>query len=340
MEKIDFVITWVDGSDPKWLKEKYKYEKEAKGQNTEDFKNWINAKSRYRDWDCLKYWFRGVEKYAPWVNKIYFITWGHVPDWLDLDNEKLVIVKHEDFIPKEYLPTYNSNAIELNVHRIKELEKHFVLFNDDFFINDYVIPTDFFKKGLPVETAGFDCISTNYKTMNSDINNVKLLNKYFKKKDVLRKNFFKWFNPKNGKCIIKTLFLSPWKNITGIAEMHVACSYIKDNFDLMWKKEYDRLHNTCLCKFRDFTNVNHWLIKGYQLLSGQFYPRSANFGKSYIKKIDDEIINDIVYSRHKMICINDFECSDKEFEEQKEILKNAFETKLSKKSSFERKIKK
>ena len=22
MEKIDFVITWVDGSDPKWIKEK------------------------------------------------------------------------------------------------------------------------------------------------------------------------------------------------------------------------------------------------------------------------------------------------------------------------------
>jgi hypothetical protein len=26
MEKIDFVITWVDGSDPKWLAEKNKYE--------------------------------------------------------------------------------------------------------------------------------------------------------------------------------------------------------------------------------------------------------------------------------------------------------------------------
>ncbi|MBQ6357217.1 MAG: capsule biosynthesis protein CapK, partial [Solobacterium sp.] len=39
--------------------------------------------NRFKDWGLFKYWFRGVEKFAPWVNKIYFITWGHVPTWLD-----------------------------------------------------------------------------------------------------------------------------------------------------------------------------------------------------------------------------------------------------------------
>ena len=43
-------------------------------------------------------------------------------------------MKHEDFIPHKYLPTYNSRAIEFNVHRIKGLEEKFVLFNDDMFI--------------------------------------------------------------------------------------------------------------------------------------------------------------------------------------------------------------
>ena len=70
MNKIDFVVTWVDGSDEKWLKEKNKY----KADKNQDASN-----TRYRDYEIIKYFFRSVEKYAPWVNKIYFITWGHVP---------------------------------------------------------------------------------------------------------------------------------------------------------------------------------------------------------------------------------------------------------------------
>ena len=90
-QKIDFVIMWVDGSDPAWLEEKNKYlEKKI------DTSNAIN---RYRDMGLLKYWFRGVEKLTPWVNKVHFVTWGHIPSWLNTNNPKLNIVKHEDFIP-------------------------------------------------------------------------------------------------------------------------------------------------------------------------------------------------------------------------------------------------
>jgi len=45
-----------------------------------------------------------------------------------------VIVNHKDFIPEEYLPIFNSNAIELNMHKIKELSENFVYFNDDMFV--------------------------------------------------------------------------------------------------------------------------------------------------------------------------------------------------------------
>ena len=64
-EKIDFVIIWVDGGDAEWRKEKNKY---AGIPNEE-----INGDARFRDWDNLKYWFRGVEKFAPWVGNIYFV---------------------------------------------------------------------------------------------------------------------------------------------------------------------------------------------------------------------------------------------------------------------------
>ena len=132
--KIDIVILWVDGNDPKWLKEKNKYS-EIKGDSN------IN---RFRDWDNLQYLFRGIEKYATWVNKVYFITWGHLPKWLNTNHEKLVIVNHKDYIPKEYLPTFNSNVIEMNLHRIEGLSEKFIIFNDDLFLLKKTIPEDFY----------------------------------------------------------------------------------------------------------------------------------------------------------------------------------------------------
>ncbi|WP_293731027.1 Stealth CR1 domain-containing protein, partial [uncultured Actinobacillus sp.] len=70
MQKIDFVVTWVDGNDPVWQASKAKYAKEANVI--------LNSEARYRDWEIFKYWFRAVEKYAPWVNKIFLITEGHL----------------------------------------------------------------------------------------------------------------------------------------------------------------------------------------------------------------------------------------------------------------------
>src|SRR5699024_690064 len=144
---IDFVICWVDGGDPDWLKEKKRY---SHDNNNDD------RDIRYREWGIIKYWFRGVEKFAPWVNKIHFVTWGHTPSWLNVKHPKLNIVKHEDYIPSKYLPTFSSRPIELNLHRIKGLSEQFVFFNDDMFLLKPVKKEDFFKNGLPRDIAAQD----------------------------------------------------------------------------------------------------------------------------------------------------------------------------------------
>ena len=143
--EIDFVIAWVDGSDPNWQKEKQKHLAEfLKDESVVD-----QGDYRYRDWDLLQYWFRSVEKYAPWVRKVHFVTCGQIPIWLNVNHPKLHIVNHEDYIPQEYLPTFNSHTIELNMHRIDGLSEQFVYFNDDMYITQRVAPTDFFMNGLP-----------------------------------------------------------------------------------------------------------------------------------------------------------------------------------------------
>ena len=148
MEKIDFVIPWVDGSDPAWREEFQRYSP-TKGMDA--------GENRYRDWNNLRYWFRGVEKFAPWVNTVWFVTWGHVPQWLDRNAPKLRIVRHEDYIPVKISADFNCNPIELNFHRIPGLAEKFVYFNDDMFLLRPVEPEIFFKNGLPrdccIETA-------------------------------------------------------------------------------------------------------------------------------------------------------------------------------------------
>lgn len=89
---------------------------------------------RYRDYGTFNYWFRMVEMHAPWVNNIYLITNGQRPKWLNVNHPKLKWVRHEEFIPKEYLPTFNASAIEMNIHRIDGLSENFVLFNDDMYL--------------------------------------------------------------------------------------------------------------------------------------------------------------------------------------------------------------
>lgn len=87
VDKIDFVITWVDDSDEEWQKDRNSYLK------NDDCDTRVQ---RFRNWDLLRYWFRGVEKFAPWVNRIHFITYGHLPKYLNVHHPKLNIVKHSD----------------------------------------------------------------------------------------------------------------------------------------------------------------------------------------------------------------------------------------------------
>lgn len=115
--KIDFVICWVNGADEKWIQKKKSY-MPLKGED-------VNV-NRYRDWETLIFGFRGVEKFAPWVNHIYFISDQQVPHWLNTKNSKLTIVDHTDYIPKKYLPTFSSHPIELNLHRIQRLSETFI----------------------------------------------------------------------------------------------------------------------------------------------------------------------------------------------------------------------
>ncbi len=258
---------------------------------------------------------------------------------MNTDNPKLKVVRHEEFIPEKYLPTFNSHTIELNLHRINGLSEHFVYFNDDTFVTAYVKPEDFFKKGLPCDTFAQDAIFFG-KDSVGHINGAiaTVINSNFSKKEALKKNIFKWYNPKNGfRNIVKTTLLMPWPWFPGFFYQHTANSFLKSTFNEVWEKEFSVLDNTCRDKFRQQTNVNQWLMKFWQLASGRFIPRHPKLGYCYHLKESNfqEACNAVSDGKHGVVCIND-NVRTENFEDKAERLKEAFQVLLPAKSTFER----
>lgn len=326
--QIDIVVPWVDDADPVWQKKKAEYTgKEYIEGNTD---------VRYRDWDNLKYWFRGVEKFAPWVRYIFFITDNQKPEWLNVDHPKLRWVKHSDYIPEEYLPTFNSSTILWNLNKIPELSEHFILFNDDVFIIDETKPEDFFVNGKPCDLPDVGPLYAEGFFSHLVFNNISLINRNFSFKDSINKNKKLW-TAKQGLSGRLKLFLYGRKDLLpGSTAYHIQNSFNKKTFDKLWEKEYDVIHKTCLNKVRTITDVTTWSVRDWRLLEGEFYPKKP-IGKNfhtYTMKYNNEAIDYLRHRKGKTICLNDTE-DETDFELHKNMIITEFEKIFPDKSSFE-----
>ncbi|MDZ7604210.1 MAG: stealth family protein [Cyclobacteriaceae bacterium] len=144
-EEIDLVYLWVNGADPKWQEKKRKYTGKV-SDNTE-----TNNIGRYVSNDELKYSLRSVEKYVPWIRKIFILTDDQKPEWLNTAHPKIQVVDHKEIMPAEILPCFNSTVIEYFLYRIPGLAEHFLFANDDMFFNTDLSPDFFFAKdGFPI----------------------------------------------------------------------------------------------------------------------------------------------------------------------------------------------
>lgn len=128
---IDVVYTWVDGADPAWIAQRNEYMSYSSNVKLKTSDNY----ARFISNDELKYSLRSVDAFMPWVNHIYVVTSGQVPEWLDMNNNRISIVAHNEiFNNQQCLPTFNSHAIESQIHHIPGLAENFLYMNDDFFI--------------------------------------------------------------------------------------------------------------------------------------------------------------------------------------------------------------
>lgn len=297
-EKIDFVVLWVDDQDSNWLDDKNKYYNEIYGKS-------LNHDSRYRDWNIFHFWFRGIEKFAPWVNKIHLVTAGHYPKWLDLNHPKLNLVKHEDFIPKEYLPTFSTRPIELNLHRIPGLADKFVYFNDDIHVVNTISPDDFFNGDYPLDIGvSTPIVASGYNSVFFNV--MKVVNKHNLNRNPFKEKPFNWFSLKYGFLFLRNFLTFPWKGNIGFYFFHAPTSYIKKDFEKVWLIESELLDTVCKNKFRTEFDVNHQVFRFFRLANNDFKPSKLHKIAKDLELKDSKLSFNKI-KNYSIICFNDNE---------------------------------
>ena len=148
--KIDAVITWVDGDDPR-----HKAKREKYGDSTIASRDDVAGTTRFRSVGEIFYCVASLNRFAPWLNKIYIVTDeqdpniderikeyfpnGHIP--MEIVDHKTIFEGYE-----EYLPTFNSISIESMTWRIPGLSEYYIEFNDDLILAAPTSPEDFFTE--------------------------------------------------------------------------------------------------------------------------------------------------------------------------------------------------
>ncbi len=328
---IDFVLLWVDSKDPLWQEKKREYEKSGE---------FPYRPSEFRDYGALRYWFRGVEKFAPWVRKIHFVTDAQIPDWLDTSSEKLNIVQHSDIMSEEILPVFNSNLIESYLNRIPDLAEHFVYFNDDMFLTDRVGREYFFRQGKPCDMLAFQPVVAN--TENPVMtyiytNNTMALARHFDKKENIKRQpgaYFKIGYPPL--YFFYNILDSMIPRFTGFFTAHNPSPMLKSVMDEVWREEPLVFEKMKDARFRSSGDVSQYLFREWAKLSGRFTPVNTLRGFRYVSTDEDcdRICSFITGQKQKVICIND-SGTKAEIEDMSRALTGAFEKILPERSSFE-----
>ncbi|MDR2692970.1 MAG: stealth family protein [Chitinispirillales bacterium] len=327
---IDIAVTWVDMNDPAWKNEFAEY-----AGKIDNSKNEV-SEARFRDYGFLKYWFRGVEKFAPWVRKIHFVTCGQKPEWLNISNPKLYPVNHKDYIPERFLPCFNSNVLEYYLHKIPGLSERFVYFNDDFFITDTLGQERFFRNGLPCDIAAFRFNSDMSQWSQMLKNNLRIINKHFDKKEIMTKFADKWYNKDYGNKGYLNYLFKPCKKFMLLRTPHNAQPFLKSTFEELWSAARDELIEASAHRFRTSNDLTPELFRTWQVCKGDFEPYNTYNDTKMFPLIlkSRQAVAAVRNQSYKLVCLND-NVHIRNYGRVMENIKNAFESILPEKSSFE-----
>lgn len=333
---IDFVLPYLDPSDQAWQADFRFY-----NQNVNPAES-----ARFRDWGWLRFWLRSIERYAPWVHRIFILSSNPRPDWLDDENERIRWVDHRAFIPEEFLPVFCANTIELNLHRIEGLSEQFVYFNDDMLLNAAVTPDFYFRDGLPVDATAEalffmpHCEDGTWGTQLMEFCDVGILKRHFVRSEVVRGHRSKWFGAYLPfKYRLKAFLISWQRQFINFNTPHFEKPLLKSVFEEVWNVEPEFMRKSCT-RFREDASANVYLMRLWHLASNRFYPDRCRLEGHYYPILPewmDSICEEIEKGTTPSICLNDVpDCSYEFYLQARERLLKVMERKYPKRSGFEK----
>ena len=312
MEKIDAVITWVDGSEPNYQRKLKEY---LTDNNT--------LKRQYFQANEINLCVASIVKYAPFIRKIFIVTDKQRPNLDSIKHlvtlDKVEIIDHEEIFRdnKDCLPTFNIRSIDALLFKIKKLSDKFIYFNDDMFLVKETSQEDWFINNKAVLTGVWA------KTYNKQV--IKTISHRIKKFLNVRPSF----NAAQSKAA----------NIVGFHDRyfksyHCGRPQIKSVIKNFYDKNPERLKNQIRHKFRDGRQYMPYSLCWHLLIKKNLYVESSTnklveINKSKIlsaKKLENILISIDSKANVKFLNIQDLNIAT---QETQQVFQNWFIKKLS-----------
>ena len=288
------LLPYVDSDDALW-----RADHDATGRRFEP--------ERYRTWGTLRYLLRSYAENMPWADVTLIVAReSQVPDWYTGR-----VISHHDFVPDEYLPTFNVNTIESYLWNIDGLSDSVIYANDDMFALSPLTEDDFFDGCLPRvafhESDGYD------------------------------QNMFRYFT--RGTLDYVADYLG--------VELYESDKLLKMTHDLqpICRWQFELFKELCtvdldyrITQFRDFVNITQWAYGFIAYFNGRYADelRTHRFVKltaDGIREACDEIANGDI----QLLCVADDErITDAEYTGRAVMLVNALRAKFPQPCRYER----
>lgn len=297
---VDLVYTWVDGSDNDWQDSK-----DRALQESDPLVLPTSAdRARFESNDELMYSLRSVESFLPWVNHVYIVTAGQKPNWLPNKHPKVTVVPHEAIFRKvSDLPTFNSHAIESQLHRIPGLSEHFVYVNDDVMFGCAMRPEVFFT------ASGQSKFVLSERHYESDAENGLPVN----------------LAARNNGQVIRDRF----GHCTTFKFKHVAHAQLKSTLERIESENADLVAATAAAKFRSATDLSipSSLAHYYGAALGLAVPGAVSY--KYVDlgegRAQIELSKLAMTKRPQIICLNQVAGSSSSLSKQRETVRHFLE---------------
>lgn len=279
MAEIDIVLPYVDSSVREWQDTflAAKHKKFVADRSRDLFLKLFS--NRYASYGMFRYWWRGYEKFGP-PGKVHLLLQApsQAPAWLDKNNRRIVIHYHNEFMPKNILPNYNSSCIELCFLRecAKDLTPFFLMMNDDFYFNAPCSIDDFVEGTQPMTWK--------------EVHTTK-------------------FKPT---CLFRSIVCNDLELVSKMAgkpcphytHNHLAVCYKRDTAVAFLDDVWPYVSKT-MTQFRDAKNYNHWIIRYWQDHTGIALHSHKYPHKGYIEMPDASTERVAALETSKVVCFND-----------------------------------